>query len=684
MADRGGIDYQIPRNALALLLIAQAVVIAPHALHVSWWVAPVAVMCAGWRVMVFLGRWDYPGRWVKGLLVLGGTSGVVITEGTVLGLEPAVALLIVAFLLKLLEMSRKRDAVLVIYLGYFVIATEFMFSQSMPVTIYVFLAIAVVTAGLIALNQSTTRLQPVRTLKLAGVLVAQSVPLMVVLFVLFPRLAPLWTVPLPHTGRQGIGDIVRPGDIARLSRSDEVAFRATFSGEVPPRYDRYWRGVVYSVYRDGAWLQGSPPPVDERIIRWVGSPIAPWEASLERQGTAVRYEIMLEPTDRPWLFALDVPTPETEHTGLVRDFRLLARQPVRQRFRYAASSWTRYRIDPELPEWLRRRTLLLPDDENPRTRALAHSLMAASSSHGEFVLRVLDHFTEEPFYYTLNPGTLPRENPVDAFMFDSRRGFCSHFASSFAYVARVVGVPARVIGGYQGGERGLLGNYLTVRQYDAHAWAEVWLKGRGWVRVDPTAAVAPGRIEQGLGAAVGEDGILADSPFSRLNLRNLAFVYETLLFLDSIEHQWNMWVVGYDGKVQASYLKKLLGEVSATRLGLVILGASLLALAVVAPLILLRRRRARPSSEVRAFRDLCVAFSRAGVVREASDPPSVFQTRIAARYPGLAEQAGQAIGLVNRLLYNPDPGMAGEDLSELKRLVAQLKRRIWRLRVAAQ
>ena len=183
---------------------------------------------------------------------------------------------------------------------------------------------------------------------------------------------------------------------------------------------------------------------------------------------------------------------------------------------------------------------------------------------------------------------------------------------------------------------------------------------------------------------IGEDELLADSPFSRLNLRNLAFVYEALLFLDSIEHQWNMWVVGYDGKVQASYLKKLLGEVSATRLGLVILGASLLALAVVAPLILLRRRRARPSSEVRAFRDLCVAFSRAGVVREASDPPSVFQTRITARHPGLAEQAGQAIGLVNRLLYNPDPGMAGEDLSELKRLVAQLKRRIWRLRVAAQ
>ncbi|MEJ2131070.1 MAG: DUF3488 and transglutaminase-like domain-containing protein [Gammaproteobacteria bacterium] len=680
--DRSGVEYQIPRNALALLLIAQAVVIAPHVVHVSWWVVPVAVMCAGWRVMVFLGRWDYPGRGIKALLVIGGTAGVVATEGTVVGLEPAVALLIVAFLLKLLEMSRKSDAVLVIYLGYFGIATEFMFSQSMQVTIYVTVATAVVTAGLIGLNQSTSQIHPVRTLRLASLLVGQSVPLMVVLFVLFPRLEPLWSVPLPQTGRMGIGDVVKPGDIAELSRSDDLAFRATFTGPVPPRHERYWRGVVYSVYRDGAWRQGNPPRVDERIVRWVGGPPASWETSLERQDTPVEYEVILEPTDRLWLFALDVPVPETEHTGLVRDFRLIARQPVRTHLRYRASSWIRYRIDVELPEWLRQRNLLLPDDDNPRSRAFARDLMAASASPHDFVLRLLDYFGDEPFYYTLSPGLLPKTDAVDAFMFDSRRGFCSHFASSFAFIARAAGVPARVVGGYQGGELGTLGNYVSVRQYDAHAWAEVWLEGEGWVRADPTASVAPGRIERGLRAALGQDEVLSDSPFSRLNLRDFALVYDALLFFDSLEHQWNIWVVGYDANVQAGYLKKLLGEVSPARIGLAMLVGALIAVAAVAPTILLRRRRMPVPPVVKLFRDLCAAFSRVGISREASEVPSAFEARNAARFPNLASPAAEAIGLVNSLLYNPDTEMAGQQLTQLKRMVVQLKRRLWRLRTA--
>lgn len=683
MAEKGGIDYQIPRNALALLLIAQAVVIAPHLVHVSWCVIPVAVMCAGWRVMIFLGRWDYPSRWVKAVLVCIGAAGVAITERGVVGLEAAVALLIVAFLLKLLEMSRKRDAVLVIYLGYFVIATEFMFVQTIAVTLYVCLASAVVTAGLIALNQSRTRIEPLRTLKLAGVLVAQSVPLMVVLFVFFPRLQPLWAVPMPQSGRTGISDVVRPGDIARLSRSDALAFRATFSGPVPPRHELYWRGMVYSVYRDGAWRQASLPRLAARPIRWVGSPAAPWESAVESRAPAIDYEIILQPTDRLWLFALDIPTPETEHTGIARDFRLIARQPVVTPYRYAASSWPRYRIDAALPDWMRRLNLSLPDDGNPRSRALARSLARASSSPGQFVIALLDYFRDQPFYYTLHPGTLPAANSVDAFMFDSRRGFCSHFAGSFAYVARAAGVPARVIGGYQGGESGAIGNYVAVRQYDAHAWAEVWLAGQGWVRVDPTAAVAPGRIEEGLDAALDRSESLSDSPFSRLNLKGVALVYDVLLFLDSIDHEWNIWVVGYDGAAQASYLKKLLGEVTAGRLGLALLAGALAALVLVAPVILLRRRRVPLSPAARLYRELCAAFSRIGVAPQRWEPPSAMTEHVSARHPSLAASTARTVALLNALLYDPEPVAQREQLSELRRLVSQLKRRVWRLRVVA-
>ena len=250
--------YQIPRTALLLLLIGVALVILPHVMRLPFWLTLTCIGCAAWRVMVFQGRWSFPGRWIKALFVFGGVFAVGAGYGTLLGLEPWVGMLILAFVLKLLEMHRRQDAYTVIILAYFVALTEFLFEQAIPYALYVYLSVTIVTASLVALNQSNPDVSPMRSVRKASLLLAQSIPLMLVLFLLFPRIAPLWTVPLQsNVARTGVSETMSPGNIAELVQSDELAFRATFDGEIPAYSDLYWRGLVLSFFdeENQAWTQ---------------------------------------------------------------------------------------------------------------------------------------------------------------------------------------------------------------------------------------------------------------------------------------------------------------------------------------------------------------------------------------------------------------------------------------------
>ncbi|MFT7133480.1 MAG: hypothetical protein ACI81O_002196, partial [Cyclobacteriaceae bacterium] len=349
--------FQIPRNSLGWLLAAQIAVIAPHFSRLPIWVALICAACVLWRVMVFQGRWSYPGRWTKALMVVGGLVGIGVGyQGRVYGLEPAVALLVIAFVLKLLEMHHKRDAYIVILLGYFVAITEFLFFQTIPYALYMLFAVTLITAALIGLNQTQSHHRPMATFKLAARLLGQSMPMMIVLFVLFPRITPLWTVPLEsQAAKSGVTDSMNPGDIARLTQSADLAFKATFSGDLPGFSQLYWRGLVLEEYdgrrwsrrgnlRDGIWRDGSDVPR--------------WKDTIERSGRSVSYSIILEPTQQNWLFSLSVPRlPATSDVAMLSDFTLAyaKRLGVTSKFKYEVTSDLDYTLQADLADHVRAR-----------------------------------------------------------------------------------------------------------------------------------------------------------------------------------------------------------------------------------------------------------------------------------------------------------------------------------------
>ena len=657
------------------MLAAQGAVIAPHLPRLTPWVIGCCVACGVWRVMVFRGRWAYPGRWTKAALVIGGLIAVPVSYSKLYGLEPAVALLIVAFTLKLLEMQKQRDAFIVIVMAYFVGVTEFLFDQGIPMTLYIMVVMVMITAALVGLNQTVSHGNPLRTARIAGTLLLQALPMMLVLFVLFPRIAPLWTVPLQtQTGRTGVSDSMTPGDIARLTQSDALAFRATFKGRAPPTNQLYWRGLVLSRFDGRTWTHENQrvyfrdgPPVE-----YAGRMNAPWDGLIERQDDPSDYSVMLEPTNQRWVFALATPVPVSDNIGLVRDYRLMANNPVGARLRYEVRSFLDYRVERELSPFWRHRTTLLPPDGNTRSRDLAKSMRLSAGSVAAYVADVLKMFNQQEFVYTLKPPILGND-AIDEFLLASRRGFCEHFAGSFVFMMRAADVPARVVVGYQGGEYNPVGNYVAVRQFDAHAWAEVWLAGRGWVRVDPTSAVAPERIEDGLEAAVDE-GFLEGSPLSLLHYQTL-WITDLRLQLSALGHYWDSWVVGYNPSMQVSLLSRFIEDVSVTKLGAMMLAAVFAVIGALAVYLLLTSRRQKLAPVDEAYLAFCAVLARRGLERQAGEGPMDYAVRIGIGNPDIRDLVDAVTQIYVGSAYATETPST-EQLKDLRRAIRSLRSHI--------
>lgn len=671
-----GVLDQIPRSSLVLLLVAQALVILPQVPRLSPWILVMWGICVLWRVFIYQGRWGYPGNAVKaGLIVLAGV-GVATGHGQLYGLDPASALLVVAFALKLLEMHDRRDALVVIYLAYFVIAVEFLYTQTMSITAYQIGAAVCVTAALVGLHQSWSRPQPLASLRTASILMLQAIPLTVVMFLFFPRVAPLWSVPLPETeSRTGLSDSMSPGEIARLGRSEELAFRVEFEDGIPPGPGLYWRALTYSSFEDGTWSGGRLGEARERLVHFRGMRRKPeWLQAIEPAGEPVNYSVIVEPTYRPWLFALDFAVPGEDDVGIGRDFRLLAADPVTSRMRYRVESRRETVLDPELPDWLQVRETSLPPDGNPKTRALAAELQQRTGSDEEFVTAVLGHFREQPFHYTLEPPAVQGEK-VDGFLFETRRGFCEHYAGAFVYLARLAGIPARVVAGYQGGEANPMASHLIVRQYDAHAWAEVWYPDQGWVRVDPTAAVAPQRIERGARDAFSNgEQTEVEGIWRNQGIRAMDWARDLLYFIDSLEHRWNVLVLSYDATSQNEFFEDLLGEVTPTRIAVAvsIAGGLAVGLSGLGFLVSTLRHRRRPL--LRLHDRLGDAFARAGLPRAPRESPRAWGHRLTAARPHLAAEIEAVIDPLDRALFDPDAGEP--DLAPAWRALRRIRMRL--------
>jgi protein-glutamine gamma-glutamyltransferase len=653
----------IPRISLTWLLVAQVLVIIPHLTHLPLWIIGLWLGSAAWRVQVFRMRARYPNAWAKAALMLAAAAGVFVSRGSLVGLDAGVVLLIAAFVLKLLEMRTRRDALVLIFLGFFVVVTAYLFDDSMLMAFYSLLPVTALLAALIGLQQSNLASQPWPTARLAGVLLLQALPVMLLLFVFFPRMGPLWSLPVANdNATTGLSDSMAPADIADLSRSAALAFRASFEGAPPPRSGLYWRALTLDRFDGRRWSQSNYAEF---------GPAAQWQ----KRGELLSYSIVMQPSAQRWLFALDVAETNLEQTRQMSDFRLQRRQPVDRSLIYQVTSWPQALREPQLSQATRRLALQLPEQGEPRSRAWAEQLKRQHSQPEQLVQALLSHFNREPYAYTLRPPALGVNN-IDDFLFETRSGFCAHYAGAMTYVLRAAGIPARVVAGYQGGEFNPAGNYIQVRQFDAHAWVEYWQAGQGWVSVDPTFQVAPERIDMGLEEALaGEQSFLEGSPFSPLRYRNLSWLNELRLAWDNVNYGWQRWVLGYQSEQQLKFLQRWLGRVDAQSLVIGLVGGGALLLGLLSLWLFKPWQRERDVQQ-RLFRRFEGLLARHGVPRKPGEGPRDYAARAAQQMPAQAQAIGDFAAVFEAQRY------AGQELSplQLRQHLKALRRALpWRL-----
>jgi len=634
------------RWVLASLLL----VVLPHMVRLPWWISMFALGMGYARILLLRN----PGWKVPKLLVfaatLAGSAGVFLTYGTLLGRNAGVALLVVMLALKLLELRRLRDVQLMIFMNYFLVITNFLYTQTPLVAVYMIAAAVVNTAAMGVATQARSTPQAIVELRFAAVLLIQSLPVMLVLFVFFPRITgPLWGLPKDaYSGVTGLSDSMSPGAISQLAQSEVPAFRVRFTGYTPPPQQRYWRGPVLWHTDGRTWSTGQ----SAALLRPEANPV------MQTEGASVHQSITLEGQPTRWLVGLDVPVEVSVPALDMAGFQWFSKKPLRERTRYDVISYPRYQTE-YLDPLLKEAALQLPDTLSTRIRKLVRSWRANAPTDRDMARLALDYFHNEPFVYTLTPPLLG-ENPTDEFLFSSRRGFCEHYAAAFVILMRSAGIPARVVTGYQGGEYNPVGDYWLIRQADAHAWAEIWLPDKGWERVDPTAAVAPERIERPLDLAALPSGAPArfqigeDSLFSR-GWRRLRYS------LDAVNSSWDQWVLSYGPELQREVLTRLgFSQPTWKNLTLVLVVLVSALLFVIAGWLLIKKPG--PSDPaLRAWRGFCMRAARLGIQRQPSEGPRDFSRRIVAVHPELERQVnriteafillryGRPINPVNRL-----------------------------------
>jgi len=606
------LTQQLIYGLIACILLVSA----PHAEHLPLWVSAVCSALLAWRAYLNHSGNPLPARWLLLCITLACVLAIAINFRTLFGREVGVTLLILLSALKLMELRAVRDVTVIVYLSCFIIITNFFYSQSIPTALFMLFTLLVIMATWVHMQTGTLALWP--RLRIAGILLLQAIPLSLIIFVLFPRVqGPLWGLPQDAYASSGLSDTMAPGTMSKLSLSDAVAFRVTFNDKVPSRDQLYWRGPVLWDYDGTTWKRGRNATLQRPVLT---------DASLP-----VDYTVTLEPHNKPWLFALDMPSKLSIPADLAPDFQLLSRTPVNARTRYSATSLLSYRANLNEPPQQLQRALTLPRGYNPQAIRLAAEWRTRSDNDISLVRTALGYFSQNGFEYTLEPPLLGL-NSVDDFLFSSRKGFCEHYAGSFVFLMRAAGIPARVVTGYQGGEFNELGGYFILRQSDAHAWAEVWLQDSGWVRIDPTSVISPARIQSGLNAALPDNAALpflarSQSPF----LLNLRFN------LDALTNQWNQWVLGYNTERQFAFLTRLgMEDITWQKLAMNML-AGVALLVGIFTLVMLRRLTLRQNDAVQnAWLKVCRKLEKAGLPRAPHEGAMDYAARVAASRPELS------------------------------------------------
>jgi transglutaminase-like putative cysteine protease len=637
-----------------LLWLAFAVIVAgaPHLLHLHPWVPVIVLGIIGWRLIAAVKRWQLPSLWLRIPLTLLGFVAVMFSYRQVTGLAAGSALLLVMVAMKLLETRGHRDRAVVIFICYFLLFTAFLREQAIWSSGYLMAGVFVTTAALYQTARIGSVVPAPRAMAMAFRLVAQAVPFMIVLFFLFPRIpGPFWSLPTGGSkAMTGLSNEMTPGDITELAQSDAVAFRVRFADQIPEPAELYWRGPVMTHFTGRTW----------RMTEFAAQPDQSSRAMAD--GRVIDYELTLEPLGRHWLFALEMPVNwSAPNASLTHAFQLVATTPINQRLSYRGRSV----ISDELPaagdEHLTTFMTTLPEGSNPRAMEFARSLRSQSADDRDYLQRILRMFTEQEYFYTLTPPSLG-EHTVDEFLFETRSGFCGHYASALTLLARAAGIPARIVTGYQGAEYNPIGSYWIVRQSDAHAWTEVRLDGR-WVRFDPTAAVAPWRIERGYARSQ------ATAAGAVAALRSSSLANRLALSWDAVNASWNRWVLSFGPEAQTTMMSLAGIDNPSTEYLVVAMAVSVTGLMIIIGLWQRRQYRPRHDPLQVAYMKLCTRLTAPTRARAPCEGPREYAVAVGQLRPDLAADTGNLIDRYIELRYD---GRA--DATDIERFTAAVRR----------
>lgn len=626
---------------MALLLAAVLVAALPHAWEQPIWITAIFAGAWLWRLVLFVAQARLPGNAIMLVLALTGGALVFSGFGTVFGQMPGTALLLIMVALKLLEIRELRDLVVTLFLSYFVIVTTYLFNQTLYLAVYSLFAAWLITAALIQVHSG--RPLPLRRLgRDAGWMLVHALPIMVILFVLFPRIpGPLWGAPVPDPSAfSGLSEQMEPGDFAQLLLNEATALRVRFDGPIPAQGEQYWRAMVMTDFDGRTWRADRDRP------------------EIPASGTtpdAIHYTATLEPTGARYLPTLEYTVVLPSGAQLLDNFEVVQRQRVTSRIHYTAAARTQGPPQWQLSEADRARALALPANAAPQARAQAALWQTLHGTDTRAIVQeALTLFSGDPFSYTLRPPLL-RGDRTDAFLYQTQAGYCEHYASSFAVLMRAAGIPARVVTGYQGGQWMDGGQYLRLRHADAHAWTEVWFENRGWVRIDPTAAIAPERIESGLMS------YFADDIFAPAFLRRTGLPWTTVWRLrisdwhDVATFRWEHFVLAFDPERQRQLFARAGLNAADWRSVLIALLSAFGALGIAAALwSYLRRPRPTLDPAQRCLERMSrILRRRQYPARATHETVTAYADRLGQEYPFLSQPLAAFAQHYNALRYAP-------------------------------
>lgn len=670
-------NHPINQRQYIAVIAAQFLVFLPHLGHLPVLYSILAFISLTGLLIVAKKRQVFKPqipRFIQYSAVLTGLAIILFTYRTLLGVDAGVAFLSLCLLGKVFELKQRRDAYIALTLALFVTAGLFLFDQSILNALLALVAILAIFYAMLqqninpdVLNHHSSQLHANQTdainpnnelWKPLFRLFIQAVPLLVILFIFFPRIPPLWSVPINQSqGKTGMTDEMSPGNIASLSQSTELAFRVidpknNLNANLPARDQLYWRGLVLSRYDGITWRPLPDYRADDRA--WAGSQNRPdwFNQNIINATTGFNYQVLIEPTQQPWLFALDTPLPQTRRTALTREYNLKSSREIYQRFSYSAVQLLDVKLDIELPDWLRQANLQLPANASPRSRQLAQQVFAqVGNDPKRYVNYWLNWIRQQNFVYTLNPPVLTGQR-IDQFLFESRRGFCEHYSSAYTFLMRAAGIPARVVVGYQGGQPSPDNQTWEVRQLDAHAWVEIWLAGEGWVRVDPTAAIAPERVEQGMNNLVNQNqSLFGQGALGQLRYSQFKLLGQARAWADYASFVWQQEVVGFDQSKQQGFLQRLLGINSLYAQMLWLMGSFASVFALIIGWIWWKRRKVWHPLDA-PLQQLSIKLAKHGLQRREQEGVVDWLKRLQA-YPKYQKPAEELTNLYQKARYAP-------------------------------